>query len=52
MFEWNDIYSVGIPIIDEEHKKLVGLINKANLVAKFSNNPARDGKDINMQDVR
>jgi hemerythrin len=38
MIKWSDKYSVGISIIDEEHKKLFELINKANLVAKFGNN--------------
>ena len=38
MIKWSDKYSVGISIIDEEHKKLFELINKADLVAKFGNN--------------
>ncbi len=28
MLEWDDKYSVGISLIDKEHKKLFGLINK------------------------
>ena len=30
MIEWSDIYSVGIPSIDEQHKQLIALINKLN----------------------
>ncbi len=29
MIEWDDKYSVGISTIDEEHKQLIGIINKA-----------------------
>ncbi len=29
MIEWDEKYSVGIPIIDEQHKKLINIINKA-----------------------
>lgn len=29
ILEWNDGYSVGVSVIDEEHKQLVGMINKA-----------------------
>ena len=28
MIEWEDKFSVGISIIDEEHKKLIGILNK------------------------
>ena len=27
-FQWNETYSVGVPKFDQEHKKLVDLINK------------------------
>jgi hemerythrin len=39
MIKWDDKYSVDISLIDEQHKKLFELINKADLVEKFSNNP-------------
>ncbi len=29
MIRWNDKYSMGIPIIDEQHKKLFSIVNKA-----------------------
>ena len=29
MIEWNNKYSVGISIIDEEHKEFIDIINKA-----------------------
>ncbi len=35
MIEWNDKYSVGVKRIDEEHKKLIGIINKAAVTNKF-----------------
>ncbi len=31
MIKWNDKYSVNISLIDEQHKKLFELINKANI---------------------
>lgn len=37
MIEWNDKYSVGVSIIDEEHKRLIELINNV-IVAKQHNN--------------
>jgi len=27
LFQWNETYNTGIPHIDEEHRKLVGLLN-------------------------
>ena len=39
MIKWNDKYSVNVSLIDEQHKKLFELINKANIVEKFNNNP-------------
>ena len=39
MIKWNDKYSVDISLIDEQHKKLFELINKASIVEKSSNNP-------------
>lgn len=34
MIEWNDKYSVNISLIDEQHKKLFEIINKAIIVNK------------------
>ena len=39
MIEWDDKYSVNISLIDEQHKKLFELINKAGIEKKFGNNP-------------
>ena len=39
MIEWDDTYSVGISIIDEEHKKLIGIINKVIVAKQHNNNP-------------
>ncbi len=39
MLEWNDKYSVGISMIDEEHKKLFGILNKAILAKGNNDNP-------------
>jgi hemerythrin len=36
--EWNDKYSVGISIIDEQHKKLFGFINKTIEAKEHSDN--------------
>ena len=38
MIEWDDKYSVGISIIDEEHKQLIGIINKAIAAKQHSDN--------------
>ncbi len=39
MIEWNDKYSVNISLIDEQHKKLVELINKTRMLENFNNSP-------------
>jgi len=39
MVEWNGKYSVGITIIDEEHKKFIDIINKAIVAKKHDGNP-------------
>jgi hemerythrin len=39
MINWNDKYSVNIPLIDEQHETLFALINKTRRVKNFSNNP-------------
>ncbi len=40
MLEWDDKYSVGVKRIDEEHKKLIGIINKAAVAKKFNKKPS------------
>jgi|TARA_B100002003_G_C13994359_1_gene480324 hemerythrin len=39
MIEWVDKYSVGVSIIDEEHKEFVGIVNKAIVAKQNDNNP-------------
>ena len=39
MLEWDNKYSVGISIIDEEHKKLFGILNKAIFAKEHNDNP-------------
>ncbi len=39
MIKWDDKYSVGILMIDEEHKKLIGILNKAILAKEHNDNP-------------
>ncbi len=36
MIEWNDKYSVNISLIDEQHKNFIGIINKAIIAKKQS----------------
>ena len=45
MIEWEDKYSVGISIIDEEHKTFIDIINRA-IVAKQHNNNEEKVKDV------
>ena len=39
MIKWEDKYSVGISMIDEEHKKLFGILNKAILAKGHNDDP-------------
>ncbi len=39
MIKWNKNYSVGISIIDEEHKKLIGILNKIIYAKEHNVNP-------------
>jgi len=38
MIEWNEKYSLSIPRIDEDHKNLLGIINKAILSKEHNDN--------------
>jgi len=38
MIKWDNKYSVNVSMLDEEHKKLIGIINKATHVQKYNNN--------------
>ncbi len=39
MIEWEEKYSVGISMPDEEHKKLIGILNKAIFTKEHNDNP-------------
>ena len=39
MLKWDEKYSVGISMIDEEHKKLIGILNKAIFAKGHNDNP-------------
>lgn len=39
MIKWNDKYSLGIPIIDEEHMKLFDILDKAFFANRHNDNP-------------
>ncbi len=39
MIEWDDKYSVGLSVIDEDHKKLIGILNKAIYAKEHNVNP-------------
>ncbi len=39
MIEWYDNYNVGVSIIDEQHKKLIDIINKATTAKRHNNSP-------------
>ncbi len=39
MIKWNDKYSVGISIIDEEHKEFIAIIDKAVVIKEHNDNP-------------
>ena len=43
MIEWEDKFSLGISIIDEEHKKLIGILNKAILAKEH---------DVNTEEIK
>ena len=45
MIEWKDKYSVGISIIDEEHKKLIDILNKA-IFAKEHKDKIEETKEV------
>ncbi|WP_162532176.1 bacteriohemerythrin [Candidatus Scalindua japonica] len=45
MIEWNDKYSVNISLIDEQHKKLFEIINKA-IIAKKHGRTTKDVLEI------
>ena len=45
MVAWDDKFSFGISIIDEEHKKFIGILNKA-IIAKEHNNKPEEIKEV------
>lgn len=47
MIEWEDKYSVGVSIIDEEHKKLIDIINNVIAAKQHNNNQNELLKTLN-----
>ena len=45
MIKWDDKYSVGIAMIDEEHKKLIGILNKV-IYAKEHNGNSEEIREV------
>lgn len=41
--EWNDAYSLNVPIIDEEHKKFIKIVNK---VIRISNQQVNNNEEL------
>ena len=41
MIEWEEKFSVGISMIDEEHKRLIGILNKIIYANKHNVNPEK-----------
>ena len=39
MIEWDDKFSVDVSLIDEEHKKLIDIINNVIVAKQHNNNP-------------
>ncbi len=39
MVEWNNKFSVGISVIDEEHKKIIGILSKAIYTKEHNASP-------------
>ena len=39
MIKWEDKYSVGLSMIDEEHKKLIGILNKVVFTKGHNDDP-------------
>jgi hemerythrin-like metal-binding protein len=39
MIEWDDKYCVGVPTIDKDHKKFIGIISKVVIVKKNNDDP-------------
>ena len=35
MIEWDEKYSVGVSVIDEEHKRFIDIINRATYIKKY-----------------
>lgn len=47
MIEWNEEHSVGISIIDEEHKEFINIINRVIVVKQHDDNPGKIEKMLN-----
>lgn len=44
LLEWNDKMSVGVPALDADHQKLLGLVNELHAVVRKKESPAVIGR--------
>ncbi len=44
MIKWENKFSVSVPSIDEEHKRFISILNKANAVSQLNDEPGKESE--------